>query len=114
MRIDLEDIRCDTDEAGWVRGTVMDQEHNSLAVSCRDGKITFHTEGTPSFDITEALEIGALCVMLSTSALDAADGPEQDSESDGPADAGAEEARALIPGQRDAREAHRHRVVASQ
>jgi hypothetical protein len=65
MIINWEDIRWEADDAGTSRATLADEEHNSLTLENRDGKITFRTDGSPTFNTSTVLEITALCMLLS-------------------------------------------------
>jgi hypothetical protein len=69
MIIYWEDIRWEVDDAGTSWATLADEEHNSLTLENRDGKITFHTDGSPRFDARTILEITALCMILEEDAL---------------------------------------------
>jgi len=69
MIIYWEDIRWDVDDAGTSWATVADEEHNTITLENRAGRITFHTEGSPSFAASRVLEIAALCTVMSEEAL---------------------------------------------
>jgi hypothetical protein len=69
MKIDWEDIRWETDDVGTSWATLADEEHNSLTLEYREGRIAFHTDGNPRFEVPTVLEITALCVVLSRNAL---------------------------------------------
>jgi hypothetical protein len=70
MKIDWESIKWETDDVGTSWATLADEEHNGLTLENRDGTITFHTDGNPRFDVSTALELIALCAILSMNALD--------------------------------------------
>jgi hypothetical protein len=100
MIIYWEDIRWEVDDAGTSWATLADEEHNSLTLENRDGKITFHTEGTPRFDARRILEITALCMILEEDAL-----AEPDAAGQGRVTARSSDSRdadTFIPGQRHA------------
>jgi hypothetical protein len=69
MIMDWQSIRWEADDAGTSRATLTDNELNSLIVEHSGDKVTFHTEGSPSFDAAAALDIAALCVAVSKNAL---------------------------------------------
>ena len=69
MIIHWEDIRWEVDDSGTSWATLADEEHNSLTLENRDGKITFHTDGSPRFDTRTILEITALCMILEEDAI---------------------------------------------
>jgi hypothetical protein len=69
MMIHWENIHWETDDAGTSWATLADEEHNSLTLENRDGMITFHTDGSPRFDVSTFLDITALCVILSKNTL---------------------------------------------
>jgi hypothetical protein len=70
MIIYWEDIRWEEDDAGTARATVADERHNTLMLESRDGKITFQTDGEPSFDASKIMEIAALCMVLAEDSTD--------------------------------------------
>jgi hypothetical protein len=74
MIIHWEDIRWDVDEAGTSWATLADAAHDSLTLECRDGAITFHTDGSPRFDASTLMEITALCMVLAKEAVTQAGG----------------------------------------
>jgi hypothetical protein len=107
MRMHWENINWETDDAGTSRATLMDDENNSLTLENRDGTITFHTDGSPRFDVSTVMDIMALSAILSRSALEA------DRTQRGPVTADtplARTAEALVPEQRDASLHERQRI----
>jgi hypothetical protein len=64
MIIYWEDIRWDVDDAGTSSATLADEEHNSLTLESCNGRITFRTDGSPSFDASTIHEIVALCAIM--------------------------------------------------
>jgi hypothetical protein len=100
MIIYWEDIRWEVDDAGTSWATLADEEHNTLTLENRQGKITFHTDGSPRFDASTVLEITALCTILSKEALGQPDEPHNGrivAETSQPGDADA-----FVPQQRHA------------
>ncbi len=69
MIIQWESIRWEADDAGTSWATLADEDHNSLTLENRDGKVTFHTDGSPRFDASTVMDIAALCAILSKNAL---------------------------------------------
>jgi hypothetical protein len=110
MIIYWEDIRWEVDDAGTSWATLADEDHNSLTLENRDGRITFHTDGSPSFEPSTVLEITALCMILSKESLGQAGQTRQDrvaarsSESD--------DASAFIPAPRHATDAEPNDIEA--
>jgi hypothetical protein len=100
MIIYWEDIRWEVDDAGTSWATLADEEHNNLTLESRDGKITFHTDGSPSFDARTILEITALCMILEEDALGKPDGARQGHITARGTDS--RDAGTFIPGQRHA------------
>jgi|HubBroStandDraft_3_1064219.scaffolds.fasta_scaffold520836_1 hypothetical protein len=100
MIIYWEDIRWEVDDAGTSWATLADEEHNSLTLENRDGKITFHTDGSPRFDTRTILEITALCMILEEDALGKPDGARQGHITTRSTDS--RDADTFIPGQRHA------------
>lgn len=100
MIINWEDIRWEVDDAGTSWASVADEEHNSLTLENRGGKITFHTDGSPRFDARRVLEITALCMILEQDVLaEPAEARQGHSAARG---AGSRDADTFIPGQRHA------------
>jgi hypothetical protein len=77
MIIYWEDIRWEVDDAGTSWATLADEEHNTLTLENRDGKITFHTDGSPQFDAGTLLEITALCMVMAKETLSQSGGPHE-------------------------------------
>jgi hypothetical protein len=98
MKIHWENIRWETDDVGTSWATLADEEHNSLTLENRDDTITFHTDGSPQFDISTILDLTALCMVLSRNALDRIGSPPQSPEPARTTPAPA--AGILVPGQR--------------
>jgi hypothetical protein len=71
MRMHWENIHWETDHAGTSRATLADEEHNSLTLENRDDMITFHTDGSPRFEVSAVMDIMAVSAILSRNALDA-------------------------------------------
>lgn len=69
MNIYWENVRWETEDTGTTSATLADNEHNSLTLEHRDGMITFYTDGNPSFDVGAVLDITAICMVLSKTAL---------------------------------------------
>ena len=108
MIIQWEKIRWEADDSGTSSATLADEEHNSLTLENRDGKITFHTDGRPSFDVSTVLDITTLCMILSSNALAEAGRTRQGRAT---ARGGrAREARGLVPEPRRAQAAQPHDV----
>jgi hypothetical protein len=96
MKIHWENIRWETDAVGTSWATIADEDHNSLTLENRDGRIAFYTDGTPRFEIGAILDITALFAILSRNAL--ADLVDQ-----GHAEAAADRGTSVVvPGQRQA------------
>ena len=95
MIIQWENIQWDADDSGASSATLADEDLNSLRLENRDGKITFHTDGSPSFDISTVLDITTLCMILCSNAIADAARPRQGRASARSTRARA--ARALIP-----------------
>jgi hypothetical protein len=107
MRMHWENINWETDDAGTSRATLADEEHNSLTLENRDGTITFHTEGSPKFEVSAVMDIMALSAIMSRSALDANRTGQGRVAADTPV---ARTAEALVPEQRDASLPERQRI----
>lgn len=99
MRMHWENINWETDDAGTSRATLADDEHNSLTLENRDGTITFHTDGSPRFEISAVMDIVALSAIMSRSALETDRTQQGRAAADTPL---ARTAEALVPEQRDA------------
>jgi hypothetical protein len=118
MRVYLEGVSWDDDGAGTVRATVFDDKHDSLVVEKTDNdRVTFHTDGTPSFDVSTTMEVMALSVVMARSALRGAaeTPPDRHHGSHAEATAGTASvpaAATLIPGPNGARRAPEARTHA--
>lgn len=98
MKIHWESIHWETDDVGTSWATIADEEHNSLTLENRDGKIAFYTDGIPRFEIGAILDITALCAILSRNALaDLVDQGHLAAETSGDRDTGV-----VVPSQRQA------------
>jgi hypothetical protein len=95
MIIQWEKIQWEADDSGASSATLADEDHNNLTLQNRDGKITFHTDGSPSFDISTVLDITTLCMILCSNAIADAARPRQGRAT--ARGARAREARRLIP-----------------
>ncbi len=100
MIIQWEKILWEEDDTGTSRATLADDEHNMLTLEKRDGKIVFHTDGSPSFELSTVLDITTLFMILSSDALGQVGRSRQGRAS--ARGARAREARPLIPGPRRA------------
>jgi hypothetical protein len=95
MIIQWEKILWEEDDTGTSRATLADDEHNMLTLENREGKIAFHTDGSPTFDVTTVLDIATLFMILASNALGQAGRSRQGRTS--ARGARAREAGALIP-----------------
>jgi hypothetical protein len=70
MRVYLERVSWDVDADGAARATLFDDKHDCLIVGKTDSdRVTFHTDGTPSFDVNTTMEIVALSIVMARSAM---------------------------------------------
>lgn len=95
MIIQWEKILWEEDDTGTSRATLADEEHNMLTLENREGKIAFHTDGSPTFDVSTVLDIATLFMILASNALGQAGRSRQGRTS--ARGARAREAGALIP-----------------
>jgi hypothetical protein len=64
MIVRLEGIQWEEDIDGNVTATVSDDALETLTVRIADNKISFHCDGTPTFDVNGTLDIAELCIAL--------------------------------------------------
>jgi len=65
MIVRLEGIQWEEDSDGNITAIVTDDALDTLTVRSADNKISFHSDGTPTFDVNGVLEIMELCIALS-------------------------------------------------